>query len=139
MERPPGAAYVYRSYGIHAMFNVVVEPEGQAAAILIRAIEPLRGCDEMRVRRGASERIPTYRLAAGPGNLTQALGITPADDGTDLVESEWLTIVPGAATVRIMTSARIGITRGLEHPWRFFDADSPSVSATKRGALVITS
>lgn len=135
MQRPPGAAYVYRSYGIHAMLNVVAEPEGQPAAVLIRAIEPLDGCEAMRARRGVSEQVPTHRIASGPGNVARALGITLADDGTDLTESDSLAILPGRAPAHVMATARIGISRGLEHPWRFFDGESRSVSATKRGAL----
>ncbi len=69
---PPGRAYVYLSYGIHSLLNAVAEPEGEAAAVLIRALEPTTGLEEMRARRGDR---PDHELCSGPGRLTEALGV----------------------------------------------------------------
>ncbi len=124
---PPGRAYVYRSYGIHALLNAVCEPEGVGAAVLIRALEPREGLDAMRERRGL-ERVED--LCSGPGKLTQALGIELDLDGTDLASGP---IVFGAAPLgwerpRIAVGTRIGITKATELAWRFCAAGSPSVS-----------
>jgi len=78
---PPGRAYVYRSYGIHALLNAVAEPEGVGAAVLIRALEPLEGIGEMQSRR---RRDRLEDLCSGPGKLTQALGIELSENDTDL-------------------------------------------------------
>ena len=79
----PGLAYVYRSYGVHALINAVCEPEGVGAAVLIRALEPIEGIDLMRARRGLeSER----KLCSGPGKLTQALGVGLDAHGTSLID-----------------------------------------------------
>ena len=94
LHGPPGTAYVYRSYGIHALLNAVCEPEGVGAAVLIRALEPLRGLEEMRARRGAGE------LCNGPGKLTQALGIELTENDTSLVERSDPDLRRRAAAVR---------------------------------------
>ena len=90
---PPGTAYVYRSYGIHALVNAVCEPEGIGAAVLIRALEPLDGIERMRERRGVQA---LEQLCSGPGKLTQALGIELVHNETDL-ERGPLRIEPAAA------------------------------------------
>jgi DNA-3-methyladenine glycosylase len=124
---PPGVAYVYRSYGIHALLNAVCEPEGEGAAVLIRALEPLDGVETMRARRGLHR---VQDLCSGPGKLTQALGIGLSLNGTSLVDGpiELLTREPGSRTPRVLAGERIGITKAVELPWRFCDADSPHVS-----------
>ena len=88
---PPGRAYVYRSYGIHALLNAVCEPEGVGAAVLIRALEPLAGIEAMRARRspegaGMEAGMRDEELCSGPGKLTQALGIELSENGTDLAQ-----------------------------------------------------
>jgi len=123
----PGVAYVYRSYGIHALLNAVAEPEGVGAAALIRALEPVDGLDEMRVRRRV---VQPDRLCSGPGKLTQALGIGLEHNGCDLARGP-VTIEPRPAAWRdppIVASTRIGITKAVELPWRFSARGNHSVS-----------
>ena len=124
---PPGRAYVYRSYGIHALLNAVAEPEGVGAAVLIRALEPLEGIDIMRERRGL-ERLE--ELCSGPGKLTQALGVGLELNGSSLVHGpiELVAAPAGADAPRIALGERIGITKAAELPWRFCDAGSRHVS-----------
>jgi DNA-3-methyladenine glycosylase len=130
----PGIAYVYRSYGIHAMLNVVTEPCGATGAVLIRALEPMIGIDLMRIRRGLD--LEEKRLlCSGPGKLCQALAIGLDLHGIDLVTSDRLWIAPGESPSNVSTSGRIGIARGQAHPWRFWITGSPHVSAHRR-ALV---
>ncbi len=124
---PAGFAYVYRSYGIHACFNAVCEPEGTGAAVLVRALEPVRGLGEMRARRGA-ERVES--LCSGPGKLTQALGIELRHNGDDLLRGP-VRIAPRPAAwrdVEISTGRRIGITKAAELPWRFCASGSRFLS-----------
>jgi len=124
---PPGRAYVYRSYGIHALLNAVTEPDGVGAAVLIRAVEPAEGVAEMRFRRGL-ERVD--ELCSGPGRLTQAFGIELDANGADLVAGP-VTIGPPAAAWEepdLLVGPRIGITRAADLPWRFCAARSRSVS-----------
>jgi DNA-3-methyladenine glycosylase len=125
----PGIAYVYRSYGIHAMLNVVTEPLGATGAVLIRALEPVVGIDLMRIRRGLDE---ARLLCSGPGKLCQALAIGLDLHGTDLVTSDRLWIAPGEPPGNVSTSGRIGISRGQAHPWRYWITDNPHVSAHRR-------
>src|SRR5215212_5668461 len=105
----PGIAYVYRSYGIHAMLNVVTEPLGATGAVLIRALEPLIGVEVMTTRRGLDEE---RLLCSGPGKLCQALSVGLDLHGADLVTSDRLWISPGEAQSSVSTSGRIGISRG---------------------------
>jgi DNA-3-methyladenine glycosylase len=124
---PPGRAYVYRSYGIHALVNAVCEPEGVGAAVLIRALEPVGGIEVMRERRGVRG---LEQLCSGPGKLTQALGIELDRNGTDLVRGP-IRIGPrprGWEDVELVAGQRIGITKAAELPWRFCALGSRSVS-----------
>jgi DNA-3-methyladenine glycosylase len=120
---PPGYAYVYRSYGIHALLNAVSEPEGVGAAVLIRALEPLHGIDVMRSRRGI-DRIEG--LCSGPGKLTRALGIELEHNGCDLTLGPVVFSEPPAAWrhVEVQVDRRIGITKAAELPWRFLAVGS---------------
>jgi DNA-3-methyladenine glycosylase len=125
---PPGVAYVYRSYGIHALLNAVCEPEGEGAAVLIRALEPLDGIAAMRARRGAHLRLED--LCSGPGKLTQALGIGLELNGTSLIGGPVAFEAPVGARpdVEVAVGPRIGITKAVELPWRFCAAGSRHVS-----------
>ena len=128
---PPGRAYVYRSYGIHALLNAVCEPEGVGAAVLIRALEPIEGVELMEARRGGVER---RALCSGPGKLTQALDIELHHNGGDLARgpvvfeerpAEW-------SGMPIVVDRRIGITKAAELPWRFCAAGSRFLSRPVR-------
>ena len=125
---PPGRAYVYRSYGIHALLNAVCEPEGVGAAVLIRALEPLDGIEAMRARRGLAQ---VEQLCSGPGKLTQALGIELGENDTPLTGAGPVTILarpPAWHDVELVAGERIGITKAVELPWRFCARGSRHVS-----------
>lgn len=123
----PGRAYVYRSYGIHALMNVVCETDGVGAAVLIRALEPTAGLEAMRRRRGLEK---PRGLCSGPGKLTQALGIglelndSSLSGGPIAIEPR----DPAAPVPEIVTGERIGITKAAELPWRFCERGSAFVS-----------
>jgi DNA-3-methyladenine glycosylase len=126
---PPGRAYVYRSYGIHALLNAVCEEEGVGAAVLIRALQPLEGIEQMRERRGLAES-RDQDLCSGPGKLTQALGIELTENGGDLHDGP-IRIRPRESTwlePDVVAGTRIGITKAVELPWRFCAAGNPNVS-----------
>ncbi len=136
---PPGKAYVYLSYGIHELLNAVCEEPGIGAAVLIRALEPLDGIAQMAARRGIGKRsggdggLSTSQLrnlCSGPGKLTQALGITLADNGSDLISGP-VTIRPRPqawANPDVAAGIRIGITKAVELPWRYGVAGSRYLS-----------
>lgn len=120
----PGHLYVYRSYGIHWCANVVCEPEGAGAAVLLRALEPTHGLETMRTRRGLET---TRLLCSGPGRLTQALAITDAHNGLPLDDAPF-ELRPPREPVDVAVSRRIGITRAPHQPWRYLAAGSRFVS-----------
>jgi DNA-3-methyladenine glycosylase len=125
---PPGRAYVYFSYGIHALLNAVCEPEGVGAAVLIRALEPVDGIELMRARRGVED---LHELCSGPGKLTQALGIGLDLNDTSLVGDGPIEVLPPANGDRpraLVIGERIGISKAADLPWRFCDPRSRSVS-----------
>jgi DNA-3-methyladenine glycosylase len=131
---PPGHAYVYRSYGIHACLNAVCEPAGVGAAVLIRALEPVEGLDLMRSRRGVDR---PEELCSGPGKLTQALGIGLELNGVSL-EGGPIRVLgrSGAwADPSVVTDRRVGITKATELPWRFCAAGNRFVSRPRPRAL----
>jgi DNA-3-methyladenine glycosylase len=115
-----GHAYVYFIYGMYYCFNVVTGEPGRGEAVLIRALEPLEGIATMRERRGEKIRREAD-LASGPGKLTIALGIGPELDGADLTRNPRIWIEPGAPLDddEVMTTPRIGITKAVEHEWRW--------------------
>jgi DNA-3-methyladenine glycosylase len=123
----PAHAYVYLSYGIHSMLNFVAEPEGSAAAVLIRALEPTAGIDLMRSRR---RRIEARELCSGPGKLTEALAVGLELNRASVLEApfdlrqragRWREVV-------VATGPRIGITKATELPWRFGAAGNEYLS-----------
>jgi DNA-3-methyladenine glycosylase len=115
MFGPAGQAYVYRSYGLHWCLNLVCEPAGTPSAVLLRALEPTRGLETMRARRGLDD---VRLLCSGPGRLCQALAVTRAYDGFALDRPPFeLRAAPAA--VRVLTGRRIGITKAVERPWRY--------------------
>ena len=122
---PPGRAYVYRSYGIHALLNAVCEPEGEGAAVLIRALEPVEGVDLMRERRGVAA---VRNLCSGPGKLTQALGIGLELNDTPLDGPISVHPRPAGEPQPMASCERIGITRAVELPWRFCEIGSRYLS-----------
>jgi len=123
---PPGRAYVYLSYGIHSLLNAVAEPAGRAAAVLIRALEPTSGLEEMRARRGDRA---DAELCSGPGKLTEALGIGLDVNGADLTSGRLALLPrPDGWCEEIVASPRIGITKAVERPWRFSIWGNPFVS-----------
>jgi DNA-3-methyladenine glycosylase len=140
----PGLAYVYRSYGIHALLNAVCEPVGVGAAVLIRALEPLDGVEEMRARRESAGRGPgrapgrgrertrlrDQDLCSGPGKLTQALGVELSENGSSLLDGP--VVIRSASSdsghERIVPGTRVGITKAVDLRWRFCAAGDPHVS-----------
>ncbi len=124
---PAGRAYVYLSYGIHSLLNAVAEPEGRAAAVLIRALKPSVGIELMRRRRETHD---LRRLCSGPGKLTEALGIGLELNGAPLTE-EPFELRPRDSwwrEVEIAAGPRIGISKATELPWRFCAAGSEFLS-----------
>jgi DNA-3-methyladenine glycosylase len=137
---PPGHAYVYLSYGIHSLLNAVAEPEGSAAAVLIRALEPTEGIELMRERRGREE---IEELCSGPGKLTEALGVGLELNGADLAAPPFELLARDSSWNgrEVLTAPRIGITKAAELPWRYCVAESrfvskpwPDLSTTSRAA-----
>jgi DNA-3-methyladenine glycosylase len=124
MFGPAGHAYVYRSYGIHWCLNLVCGEEGRAEAALVRALEPTRGLEAMRERRGLEA---ARSLCSGPGKLCQALGITRVEDGFALDEPPF-ELLARESERPLAVGRRIGITRAVEQPWRYGLAGSPFLS-----------
>ena len=120
-----GAAYVYFNYGMHWMLNVLVKGKANGF-VLIRALEPLKGIERMKKRRGVSD---VKRLCSGPGKLTQALDITNRHHEMDLCSDARHCFACNTKTsVDVVADKRIGITRSAHYPWRF----------TLRGSLFVS-
>lgn len=127
---PAGHAYVYFVYGMHECLNLVAESEGKPGCVLLRALEPLAGVEDMRTRRPAARHVED--LASGPGKLTAAMGITRRRYGADVTRGE-LTVREclNAPPIEIETTARIGIRHCSDWPLRFLIAGNPFVSRSK--------
>jgi DNA-3-methyladenine glycosylase len=124
MFGPPGVAYVYRSYGIHWCLNFVCEEEGSASAVLIRALEPTQCLATMRRRRGLGD---ARALCSGPGKLTQALGVTVQHNGLALDRAPF-ELRAREHKPEIVAGPRVGISKAVEHPWRYGLKGSPFLS-----------
>ena len=131
----PGSIYVYVSYGIHRAGNIVCSPTGRASAVLLRAGEVVDGAADARERRGLPADRPDALLARGPGNLGRALGLDLSDNGLLLGGPDGLfgLTAPGGPAGRILVGPRIGISRAVSAPLRFWLADEPSVSGRRGG------
>jgi DNA-3-methyladenine glycosylase len=121
MFLPAGHLYVYRSYGIHDLVNIVTGPEGEPGAVLLRAGDPIEGRAVMERRRRRRD-----HLTDGPGKLAQALGLTMNHDGIRLNDGP-VAMTPRTTTLKILATPRIGITRAVERPWRFVPATTDAV------------
>lgn len=132
MFGPAGHAYVYRSYGIHYCLNIVTTlPGGPASAVLIRGMEPLTGQGTMRHLRAAAQQAALLR---GPGNLCRGLGIDLALDGEDLLGEHLYLLDAPQSSEPVVVSTRIGISRSIDLPWRYYLLGSPGVSRRDRAA-----
>ena len=130
MFGPPGHLYVYLIYGLHWCANAVCAPTGVGDAVLVRALEPIHGIPLMAALRSRSRQQTNCRdLCSGPAKLTEAFGIDGAHDGCDLTSVDGISIRDdGWMHTDVTQAERIGISRGTELPWRFYDASSPHVS-----------
>ena len=124
----PGHLYVYFTYGMHFCMNVVTGLEGEGSAVLLRAAEPLEGIDAMRLRR---RRRAVHELCSGPARLCQAFGVDRRMDGIDLVRGSEMWILDGPPVPAIVSGPRVGISVGLDRPWRYRVADDPFVSRAR--------
>ncbi len=138
MFGPPGHAYVYLVYGLHHCLNVVTETDGEAGAVLLRALEPTNGLEAIRTRRGRPNE-PDERLAAGPARLCQALAVDRRLDGADLTQAGPLWLARSSQDLdrprraaRIISGPRVGVGYAgdgwAERAWRFGLARSPALS-----------
>jgi len=129
MFGPAGSLYVYFTYGNHFMLNIVAEPEGNAAAVLIRALEPISGIEIMQTHRNMQE---IKQLTNGPGKLTQALQINRRHSGLSL-QSDVMFLCESNQypPFEIGSSTRVGITKSRHFPWRYFIKHNPYVSKGK--------
>ncbi|MCZ6462991.1 MAG: DNA-3-methyladenine glycosylase [Proteobacteria bacterium] len=133
MFGPPGRLYAYRSYGIHTCVNVVCEPEGRGAGVLLRALEPVAGVETMCALRGLASDRRGREVASGPGRLAQALDLRLEHDGLSLLRGPLrLRGRSSAGRRRVARGPRVGISKGVELPYRFYEADHPWVSAGPR-------
>jgi DNA-3-methyladenine glycosylase len=119
-----GDAYVYLNYGVHWLFNILVKGPDREGFVLLRALEPVSGIEQMRSRRPG---VKDHLLGAGPGRLTRALGIGGEAHGRTFLRTKGCGIVKGGA-VKTSAGPRIGISRAVNLPWRFGDPASPSLS-----------
>lgn len=132
MYGTPGRAYVYFTYGAHHMLNLVCEIEGVAGGVLIRALEPLIGVEEMKRRRGVTD---VRQVANGPGKLALALGIDLSDNDTVLGEGRLSVHEAPPPSERVAVTGRVGLSAGHELDLRFYLEGDPFVSRGRTGPL----
>jgi DNA-3-methyladenine glycosylase len=130
MFGPAGHLYVYFTYGMHFCMNVVTGRAGEGSAVLLRAAEPLEGLEAMAEHRGTTD---PRSLCSGPARLCQALGVTRANDGDDLVGGGSLWLERGAAAREVAIGPRVGIRHATDQPWRFWAEGDPFVSRSRGG------
>ena len=130
MFGPAGRLYTYRSHGIHVCANVVCCTDGVAGAVLLRAARVIDGCGAAQGRRRAG--VTPAAIARGPGNLCEALGITLADNGIDLMDRRSPVRLELNALQVGSAGPRVGVSQAADRPWRFWLADTPEVSAYRR-------
>lgn len=136
MFGPPGYAYVYFTYGMHWMFNIVTGEQAKPNAVLIRAIEPVEGLEKMRAfRKSTLRNRPDIELTNGPAKLAQALAINNSHNGIDICDSNspiWIEELPAGVAGEIRTGPRIGLGKTPEPwfsvPWRYWIDGNPYVS-----------
>jgi DNA-3-methyladenine glycosylase len=136
MFGPAGRIYAYRSYGIHTCVNLVCGAEHVGAAVLLRAIEPIAGAETMRRNRHLAADASPKLIARGPGRLGQAFGFRLEDDGISAVSGALRVHRPAAAAGaarRVASGPRVGITKAIDLPYRFYVADDPWVSPWRPG------
>jgi DNA-3-methyladenine glycosylase len=127
-KQPPGAAYVYLNYGMYWLFNLLVKGGGRDGLVLVRALEPLRGVEQMRARRGKQK---LTDLCSGPGKLGMALGIHGGHHGTPMTGAGRppdCGLRQRSMDWQVLTDVRVGISQAVDFPWRFLAADHPHVS-----------
>ena len=128
LRKPPGTAYVYLNYGMYWLFNLLVKGGGRNGLILLRALEPRRGIEQMQERR---QKQKAHELCSGPGKLGMALGITGEHHGT-LMAGRGRPAACGlrasAGALPVVADVRVGISQAADYPWRFLAADHPHVS-----------
>jgi DNA-3-methyladenine glycosylase len=135
MFGPPGHLYCYFTYGMHWCANIVCDVDGRASAVLLRAGEVIAGIDVARARRPAAR--VTRDLARGPARLATCLALGRSTNGADLLDDASpvrLATMPSRRPRGVQAGPRVGISAATEHPWRFWLAGAPSVSAYKAGA-----
>lgn len=127
MFGPAGHLYVYFTYGMHWCANAVCEPEGVGTAVLLRALAPLGGVEAMRGRRAKARR--DTDLCSGPAKLCQALAIDGSLDGADLIAGPPRILDDGTGPpASVVQTTRVGLTKAVDEPWRWYVADEPNVS-----------
>lgn len=124
-QHGPGDAYVYLNYGMHWLFNLLVKGGPREGFVLLRAVEAIRGIEQMRERRGGCKDL---LLGAGPARLTKALGVDGSSHGARFLKHRSRGIFRGDDPVECIAGPRIGISKAVELPWRFGDARSRSLS-----------